>query len=106
MSREQREIFSAGDVANYVVCPEAWRLKYFGIARKKHSSREVTGQRLRDEWIEQQDLSTRLRYYTKIAYALLVVLVLVVFILDRRLVYKGRRLPLNTPQAVSNGHSP
>lgn len=81
---EKRPI-TASDLANYVVCPEAWRLKYFGVGRKKMTSRSAEGQKLREEWVQKQDLSARLRLYTKIVYALVVIFVFVVFLLDRQL---------------------
>lgn len=84
MTTQEKKLrtITATDVANYVVCPEAWRLKFFGIGRKRNTKTEVHG--LRQNWVKQQDLSTQLRFYTKVAYALLVAIVVVIFLLDSK----------------------
>jgi hypothetical protein len=89
---------TASDVANYVVCPEAWRLKMGGHGHKIQNTRVAEVGKLRDQWVKDQDLSTKLRYYTKIAYALLVAVVIVVFILDKRII--GRQRKPTKPPAV------
>ena len=78
------KIFTAEEVANYVVCPEAWRLKYVELASKRRSSTSSDGTKVRREWVEQQDLSSQLRKYAKIVYMLLVCLVIIVFLLEQQ----------------------
>jgi hypothetical protein len=104
MEEKTSQIISANDVSNYVVCPEAWRLKYLAGGARRPSPRESTGQLLRTAWFKQQDLSARLRYYTKIAYALLVALVVVVFLLDQRQQMRRgvRRLPIQRPAVMEH----
>ena len=81
-SDEKLEIISAIDVANYVVCPEAWRLKFIGKGKKKHTQRATESQQRKQEWAETQDFSATLRNYAKIIYLLLVAIVIVVFLLE------------------------
>ena len=76
-AKETLRVITAEEAANYVVCPEAWRLKYLALRRKKPSSRMEQGKKLRKEWMERQDLSAKLKAYGKIIYALLVVIVIV-----------------------------
>ena len=79
-----KRIITAEQVANYVVCPEAWRLKYLGRGRKQHSERTEEGQRRRRNWVETQDLSATLRSYAKIVYLLLVLVAIVVFLMEQK----------------------
>lgn len=76
-------VIGANDVSNYVVCPEAWRLKYQGFGEKYPTEEVAVGKKLRQDWAKEHDLATQLRTYTKIAYLLLVALVIVVFLLDQ-----------------------
>lgn len=90
MARKEYDTITASEVANYVVCPEAWRLKRFQDGRKRTTDRSVEGQKRRQDWVEKQDLSEKLRAYTKVAYALLVLIVILVFILDKHWSGKNR----------------
>jgi hypothetical protein len=98
MAEEKRpHIISATEVANYVVCPEAWRLK---LHERKVFVKSTEGEKIRHDWVAQQDTGYQLKKYAKIAYALLVLLVIVVFLLDRQRTEKKRRL-LEQQQAIS-----
>ncbi|MFN8388682.1 MAG: Dna2/Cas4 domain-containing protein [Bdellovibrionota bacterium] len=77
-------IITAPEVANYVVCPEAWRLKFLGIGARQENSRTVESQEIRAEFARKQDLSSKLASYSKVAYILLVLLVALVFILEQQ----------------------
>lgn len=81
---QELPIIGANDVSNYVVCPEAWRLKYQGFGEKQATEEIAVGKKLRQDWAKEHDLATQLRKYTKITYLLLVALVIVVFLLDQR----------------------
>ena len=83
-SRDQN-LLTATEVANYAVCPEAWRLKRTTrVGYKKASVREEEGWQLRSKWIESHDLSFTLRRYAKIAYLLTLGLGILVFLWDRQ----------------------
>ncbi len=89
---------TATEVANYAVCPEAWRLKRIErVGYNKSSVYEERGWQLRSKWIEHHDLSYTLRRYAKIAYLMALGLGILVFIWDRQ-----RNIPMDLPtgQAV------
>jgi hypothetical protein len=81
---DKRKIISAEEIANYVVCAEAWRLKYLEKGKGQPAQRKDTGHALRKEWIETQELSAKLRSYAKTAYLLLVLLVIIVFLMEHQ----------------------
>ena len=74
---------SAAEISNYVVCPEAWRLKYIENARYEHGEGTEESKELREEWVRTHDLSSELREYAKIAYLLLLILTVFVFAWDQ-----------------------
>ncbi len=80
---ETQRWISAGDIANYAVCPEAWRLKMIGAGQRRENPRTAESREIRREWVEKQELSSRLAFYAKIAYGLLLSLTIVVFLLER-----------------------
>lgn len=82
---EKPALISAAEVANYVVCPEAWRLKAEKRIAPQFSERAAEGRKIRKAWVEKHDLSAQLKKYAKIAYLLLIALVAVAFLLDQRL---------------------
>ncbi|MCB0323714.1 MAG: hypothetical protein KDD69_09085 [Bdellovibrionales bacterium] len=87
---------SAEQVANYVVCPEAWRLKHLENASVRPAAqRPAEGRRRRSAWVQEQDLSKTLRDYAKVVYLLTVVVVILVFLFDikRNLYPKDRTRP-------------
>ncbi len=81
---QKGRVIGANDVSNYVVCPEAWRLKYFGHGTKSQDETENAGKKLREEWVIEHDLSRQLKRYAKVAYFLLVAVVIVTFVLDQK----------------------
>ena len=83
---EDRSVISAAEVANYVVCPEAWRLKTTlrGASERTDTPRSEQSREARKAWVEQQDLSSKLRRYAKIAYLLLFALVITVFLWEHK----------------------
>jgi len=74
------------ELASYVVCPEAWRLKRMEGGKISQSERRQESQQLRKDIVAQEDLSVLLRRYAKISYLLLVMLVIVIFLLEH---YRG-----------------
>ena len=99
-------IISAEEVANYVVCPEAWRLKYIEQSSTRRSSSGSDGTKLRKEWAERQDLSSQLRKYAKIVYMLLVCLVIIVFLLEQRRALLGSQSGKNIRPAIEQQQDP
>ncbi len=81
--KKERELISAEQVANYVVCPEAWRLKFVsGQKSSTPTERPQAGRKIRKDWVEKQELSRTLSGYAKIVYLLIVLVVIVVFLMD------------------------
>ena len=78
------ETITAEQLSNYVVCPEAWRLKYVEKKVETRNERGEKGAELKREWVEKQDLSHQLRSYAKVAYLLLLTLTVIAFLLDQR----------------------
>lgn len=88
--RSAYPILSADEIATYVVCPEAWRLKRKDEGRTREATeRSVRSRELRKEWIERQELSSKLRRYAKVAFLLLLALSIVVFALEHRRIRSG-----------------
>ncbi len=78
---EQKWI-AAGDIANYAVCPEAWRLKFVGAGTRLDNPRMAESQGIRKDWVAKQELSKTLSRYAKVAYSLLVLLTILVFLFE------------------------
>ena len=98
---KDRPIISASELANYVVCPEAWRLKHEGLGQKQQSARTTESKERKQEWVRQHDLSSTLREYAKIVYFLLLLVVIVVFLLDsQRESNKHKQAPPPTKSSV------
>ena len=79
---------TTNELANYVVCPEAWRIKleHSKLGQSeisgKVTNRQIQGAKIRKEWLEEQNLSHQLKLYTKVAYCLLIILAIVVFLME------------------------
>ncbi len=74
---------TASDVANYVVCPEAWRLKYFKNTQGEQlEDRRLLAQEKRKQWGLKTQLYQSLRSHTKVSLVLLFILTFVVFLLE------------------------
>ena len=78
------EIISADQLSTYVVCPEAWRLKYIEKRTEKRNERGQEGAEVKRKWVEKQDLSQQLKTYAKVAYLLLVLITIIAFLLDQK----------------------
>lgn len=78
-----QNFITASDVANYVVCPEAWRLKNTNAAgSSKEGDKRLQGREQRKQWGIKTQLYQNLRSYSKISLILLFILTLVVFIFE------------------------
>lgn len=78
------DYISAHEVANYVVCPEAWRLKSANKTRPRETKRLTEGRQLRKEWVAESFLYHQLKTYGKTVYLLLVALVISVFLFEAK----------------------
>lgn len=79
---KQPRIFNAAEIGNYVVCPEAWRLKYL-LGEDYHFDQAVHGVlESKRTWRSSLDLSTQFKFYAKIIYILLIFIFIIVFLLD------------------------
>jgi len=97
-----KETFSALDLADYVVCPEAWRLKRFTAGNRKENIRQHESQEIRADWARKQDLSAVLKGCARIAYALLVLLTVIAFILESNRAHYIRSLLKVAPRDDSS----
>jgi len=78
---------TAEQLSTYVVCPEAWRLKYLESnledkAETPNLKQNSKGAEVKKQWFKNQEQSFELRKYAKLVYLLLVMLTIVVFLLD------------------------
>ncbi len=90
-TEENKALISAHEVATYVVCPESWRLKRIHKTRKASDIKELEIKRQRSSWLSAQSFSAELRQYAIIAYILLCLVVVAVFISDQNASSKFRR---------------
>ena len=88
---ENKVIISAPEVATYVVCPESWRLKQIHKTRKASDSKELETKKQRSRWLTTQSFSAELRQYAIVAYILLCLVVVAVFVSDQNASSKFRR---------------
>ena len=98
-SRSDKDWITASDLANYVVCPEAWRLKWSGAGERQENERTAESQEKRAEWVQKQDLSSALRKYSRVTYVMLFLLAILVFVLE---VHRGDYLK-NVSRANQGG---
>ena len=73
-------IFSAGEIGEYVVCPEAWRLKMVQGIRSSVRENAKLGTELHQEWAEICDEAVFLTRGVKMA-ATLVIAAVVIYLL-------------------------
>lgn len=100
--KKNKGVITARDIAAYVVCPEAWRIKLESQTARRETSRTREGQRRRSEWAKSQDLSFQLRNYAKILYLLLVALVIVVFLMEHQRISTDASAPDRSNSSQSN----
>lgn len=79
-----KKLFTANEVANYVVCPESWRLKVKHRPQSEPSNDAYEIKLTKQSWVESQDIHATLKKYGKIAYWLLVALVVVLFLIEQQ----------------------
>ena len=80
----KKSIIDAGELASYVVCPESWRLKLEKeketFAPRNQNSKAAA--KSRNDWIQTHSNIAQIKLYAKVAYVLLVMLVIVVFLME------------------------
>ena len=81
-SKKKTRIFSANDLANYVVCPQSWKLKLTSEDSYSPPTKDTSAAKERKDWIETQSMLAEFKLYAKVAYVLLVLLVIVVFLME------------------------
>jgi CRISPR/Cas system-associated exonuclease Cas4 (RecB family) len=94
------EPISAAEVANYIVCPEAWRLKYLAQHQRKFNTTNERAQKIRSEWISNQELSSTFKKYARHAYTLLVFFVFGMFLLETVFEIRARRAKLSVNEQL------
>ena len=99
LDNRQQRVFTAAEIGNYVVCPEAWRLKFLERERFKKGGDTESAAQLRREWVEKQDLTSQLREYAKLAFYLLLLVTIVVFLLEFT---REQFRDFDTPNAISS----
>ena len=81
MTNDKR-LLDSSELATYMVCPEAWRLKLQGEKNFHASKRAQDAKEKRREWVKNQEISSQFKYYAKILYTLLLMIVITLFIID------------------------
>ena len=97
---------TGAELANYVVCPEAWRLQRELRLPVEVSERQKEARQKRAEWEEQRGVMLQLRRYAKVAYVSLFLLAIIVFLLEhQRLSQSGTPLSTSGSQSASSRNS-
>lgn len=81
---------TSSDLANYVVCPESWRLQREFRFPVEVSEKQKEARQKRVEWEEQQGVLKDLRRYAKVAYVSLFLLAIIVFLLEHQRLTQGQ----------------
>lgn len=71
------------DLAGFIVCPEAWRIKRLGSGEKKSSENQQLSAQERDAWLEKNNQFAEIKIFAKVVYVLLFLLFLTVLTLDQ-----------------------
>lgn len=79
-NKDGKFIISAGEVGQYAVCPEAWRLKMIEKVMAEQSELSAEGQRLHDEWSKRVDDAAHLGQGLRFLAALLVSTILIILL--------------------------
>lgn len=74
--------FTLSDLASYIVCPEAWRLRRVEDRNDLERVVNPAAASFRQTWADEQNLSSILKKYAQIIFFLLVLIMLVVVYLD------------------------
>jgi hypothetical protein len=77
-SPEPKVILSAGEVATYVVCPEAWRLERENVTGevRQATSRTLEGRQLHSNWAGMVDEARHLLYGVRLILYMVVIAIL------------------------------
>ena len=83
MNEQSKNYITSVELATYIVCPEAWRLK-LGSAKGDYAQtqHEIKVKELKTEWVKTQELTSQLRFYAKIVYLLVLSIVLVLYLIE------------------------
>lgn len=75
-------IIAAGEVGQYSVCPEAWRLKVVErIVRNNEAPPSIqTGNTLHENWARELDSSAYLLHGLRVAIALVIAMIAIAFL--------------------------
>lgn len=93
MKSEVSRPVSTAELANYVVCPEAWRLKSLEAATFQRTPTTESTREFRRSWVKKQNISTELKSYARSTFWLLVLVVIVVFLLEQQRLLDPEMLP-------------
>lgn len=103
---------TSSELANYVVCPEAWKLKREVTDKEKLQNKTPSEDRLkaraaRKKWLENARLWARLKLYGKVLFYLMALLAFVVFLLETKRVEQPEFIQriLKTYKEKENGNS-
>ncbi len=77
-NREGKFIIAAGEVGQYAVCPEAWRLKVVERVTSEQSESSITGEKLHSKWSTNIDSAAHLSQGIRFLIALLVTTIVIV----------------------------
>lgn len=80
--KDGRIIFSAGEIGEYTVCPEAWRLKFLEKVETIERDEASAGIRLHDEWAKEYEAALYLSRGVRSVF-LLIAIVLLTFVFSQ-----------------------
>lgn len=71
-------ILPAGEVGQFAVCPESWRLKMVERVNRLHTREKEKGEIKHDEWSEEVDHAFHLRQGLQVIFAFVVIMICIV----------------------------
>lgn len=73
-----RFIISAGEVGQFVFCPESWKIRELGNYKEQKSQNSVIGTKMHEEWSEQLDYASNLAEGLRFLLALVITTIIIV----------------------------
>ncbi len=77
-NREGKFIIAAGEVGQYAVCPEAWRLKVVERVTSEQSIASIEGEKLHSKWSSNLDNAAHLGQGIRFLLALVATILIIV----------------------------
>lgn len=79
-NREGKFVIAAGEVGQYTVCPEAWRLKVVQRVIAEQSEASIEGEKLHTKWSKNLDSAVHLGQGIRFLLALVITILVIVIL--------------------------